>query len=270
MAALRILVTGSSGFFGGFVVDAVRRRGHVPLTTSRRGGDAAVDLCAPGMIAAVTEALQPERVLHLAAMSRLDRCEADPDGAQRVNAWLAGQWAERFGPAAWFTSTDLVFDGRVGGYAENAAPAPLSAYGTSKLQGEEQVLRRGGRVVRLPLLFGPDGDGRGATASLRRALDEGRVVRLFTNEYRTPLHARDAADALVAMAIDGDGAQLSHLPGPERVSRWQLGQRFCAAQGLPTALLEPVECQDPLRPRDVSMVGARCAGRSLDEMLGDG
>ena len=51
--SLRILVTGATGFLGGHVVAAVRAAGHDALTTSRTGGDAAVDLMAPGMIAAV-------------------------------------------------------------------------------------------------------------------------------------------------------------------------------------------------------------------------
>ncbi|HEB54211.1 MAG TPA: NAD-dependent epimerase/dehydratase family protein [bacterium] len=269
MAALRILVTGSTGFLGGFVVDAVRQAGHVPLTTARSGGDVAVDLAAKGMVAAVTEALQPDVVLHLAAMSRLAECDADPAAAARVNTVLAEECARRFGARLLFASTDLVFDGRSAPYAESATPSPLSVYGASKAEGEERVRRHGSRVVRLPLLFGPDAHGRGATAQLRRGFARQSRMALYTNEYRTPLHAADAARALVAAVADPDGPTVFHLPGPERVSRWQLGQRFCAVQGLSMAAIEPVECQDPLRPRDVSLLGELRASRSLDEMLLD-
>jgi len=269
MAALRILVTGSQGFLGGYVVSAIRRAGHVAVTTSRSGGDAQVDLLAPGMVTAVVEALSPDVVLHLAAMSRMGECQSDPQRAAAVNAGLAQLWAERFGARLLFASTDLVFDGRGGPYEEDAPPAPLSVYGATKADGEERVRHHGGRVVRLPLLFGRDERGRGATASLQQAAAAGERYSLFTNEYRTPLHAADAAAALVEFVANPDGPNMFHLPGPERVSRWQLAQRLAAARLLPIEPFEAVECQDPLRPRDVSLAGAWRARRSLDEMLAD-
>jgi len=269
MAALRILVTGSTGFLGRHLVDAVGHAGHVALTTARSGGDAAVDLTQDGMVDAVVEALRPDVVVHAAAMSRMADCQRDPQAAARANTWLPEQWALRFAGRALFTSTDLVFDGAAAPYPEDAATGPRSVYGASKVQGEQAVLRRGGRVVRLPLLFGPDAHGRGATASLRDALEHGRGCRLFTNEYRTPLHAVDAARALVDLVVEPDGPNLLHLPGPERVSRWQFAQRLCAVHGLSAERFEPVECHDPERPRDVSLVGGFRAERSLDEMLLD-
>jgi dTDP-4-dehydrorhamnose reductase len=269
MAQLRILVTGATGFLGGFAVDAVRRAGHVPSTTARSGGDAAVDLAAPGMVDAVLEALRPDRVLHLAAMARLADCKLHPDRALAVNAAVPGRFAERLGDRLLHASTDLVFDGRAAPYAEDAAPSPLSAYGRSKAEGEQRVLAAGGRVARLPLLFGPDERGRGASASLRAALDGGQTVSLFTNEYRSPLHAADAAAGLVELLVRPPATNLVHLPGPERVSRWEFGRRLCQRHGIDTGRLRAVECDDAERPKDVALVGIWGAGRSLAAMLAD-
>lgn len=268
MAPLRILVTGAAGFLGGYVTAAVRAAGHTALTTSRHGGEVAVDLSAPGMIAAVAQALRPDLVLHLAAMARLADCAQEPELAMRVNAWLPAQLAERFGARLLMVSTDLVFDGRQAPYGPADPVAPLSLYGTSKAAGEERVRSHGGRVARLPLLFGPDPYGRGASAQLRATIENG-PVRLFTNEYRTPLHAADAAAALVAHVVQPDGPPLLHLPGPQRVSRYQFGQRLAALHGLDAARLLPVECQDPERPRDVALVGEWRAPRDLTAMLAD-
>lgn len=269
MVSLRLLITGANGFLGTHVAAAARTAGHRVLATSRRGGDVAVDLLAPGMVAAVVQAAAPDVVVHLAAMARLDDCERDPDAALRANAWLPEQFAERFGARLVHVSTDLVFAGTRAPCSPVDPVGPLSVYGQSKAQGEERVRAHGGRVVRLPLLFGPDEKARGATASLRASLQQGRAVSLFTNEYRTPLHARDAAQALVELAAMPDGPGLVHLAGPERVSRWELGSRFVRAHGLPLELLQPVECQDPLRPRDVSLASDWQATRSLSAMLAD-
>ena len=267
MAALRILVTGATGFLGAHATAALRARGHVVRTVARRAADVAVDLCAPGMVAAVVQATSPDLVLHLAAMSRIADCERDPDAAWRANAWLPEQFAERFGARLLYVSTDLVFDGRAAPCAEDAPVAPLSVYGSTKAEGERAACAHGGRVVRLPLLFGPDAHGRGATASLRLALSVGRPVHLYTNEYRTPLHAGDAAALLADLLPDVEGPRLVHLPGPERCSRWEFGRRFCAVHGLGTELLVPTECEDATRPRDVALTGGIVPRRSLDEML---
>lgn len=264
-----MLITGAGGFLGGYVAAAARAAGHRVLTTSRRGGDVAVDLLGPGMVAAVVQAAQADVVVNLAAMARLDDCEHDPAAAQRANAWLPEQFAARFGARLLHVSTDLVFPGTRAPYSSLDPVAPLSSYGRSKAEGEERVRRHGGRVVRLPLLFGPDGKGRGATASLRESLRQGREVSLYTNEYRAPLHAADAAAALVELAIAPDGPGVVHLAGPERVSRWELGRRFASAQALPLDRLRPIECQDPLRPRDVALATDWRAPRSLAAMLAD-
>lgn len=269
MPALRILVTGADGFLGGHAQAAVRAAGHVLLTTSRKAGDAAVDLTTPGIAGALAQALRPDVVLHLAAMARLGDCERDAERARAVNAAATAALAERFGARLLAVSTDLVFDGRRAPYAAGDPPSPLSAYGRSKVEGEELAAAHGARVVRLPLLFGPDARGRGASASLRAELAAGRPAGLFVDEYRTPLHAADAARALVAMVVDPAGPRLVHLAGPERLSRWEFGRRLCARHGLPLELLQPIECHDPLRPRDASLRSDVPPARSFDEMLAD-
>lgn len=267
MSSFRVLVTGAVGFLGPFVVDELRRRGHEAITTARSGGDVRADLTHDGVLRELLLAAAPDAVVHLAAMSKLSDCNADPSRAQAVNAVLPAALAERLGPRLLVVSTDLVFDGRGAPYASVDPPAPLSAYGVSKAEGEAQALARGARVVRLPLLFGPDPRGRGATAMIRQALGEGRGLSLYTNEYRTPLHAADAAAALCELALLQGGPQLVHVAGAERVSRWELGLRFCQAQGLPIAGLQPIECMASDRPRDVSLRSDWPVGRDLDAML---
>ena len=131
------------------------------------------------------------------------------------------------------------------------------------------VLAAGGRVARLPLLFGPDRLGRGATGMIRKAMAQQQPVTLFTNEYRTPLHAADAARGLVEVLFAQRSAPIVHLPGPERLSRWELGVLLCARHGIARDLLVPRECQDPLRPRDVALRGAWQPSRDLAAMLAD-
>jgi dTDP-4-dehydrorhamnose reductase len=267
MARFRVLVTGWSGFLAPFVAGELERRGHAVTTTGRTAGDHPADLADPAARKEVLARVKPDLCVNLAAMSRMADCGTDPERARQVNAHLPAAMAHALGERLLHVSTDLVFDGHSPPYGEDATASPLSAYGASKAEGEERVLRAGGRVARLPLLFGPDPRDRGATGMVRAGLRERRAVTLFTNEYRTPLHAADAAMGLCDVLLLQGGPGLVHLPGPERVSRWELGRRFCALQGLPGDLLQPAECQDAGRPRDVSLRGVWEAPRSLDEML---
>lgn len=269
MAPPRILVTGSTGFLGPFVVIALQERGFEVVTTSRSGGDAAVDLAQRGSIGAVAEALAPDFVINLAAMSRMADCKADPALAHRVNAELPGELAARFGDRLLHTSTDLVFDGRAGPYREHDATAPLSDYGESKVAGEELVRQHGGRIARLPLLFGANAANRGASGMVRTAFADNAPLSLFTNEYRTPLHVRDTAIGLAELCTLRAAPQVLHMPGPERCSRWEFGRRLCLLHDLDAGCLLPVECQDPMRPRDTSLAGEWRAQRTLDQMLAE-
>lgn len=268
MAQPRVLVTGATGFFGPFVVAELRRAAQV-VTLARRGADLCCDIADPAALAAALAAARADHVVHLAAMSRIATCAGDAAGARAVNATAAAEIAARFGPRLLYVSTDLVFDGRSAPYGPLDAVGPLSAYGQSKAEGEERVLAAGGRVVRLPLLFGHDAAGRGATAMIRSGLAAGRTVALFTNEYRSPLHARDGARGVAELLFRPDSPPVEHLPGPERLSRWDFGTRFCALHRLPRELLRAVECQDATRPRDVSFRGRWQPPRDLDAMLRD-
>jgi dTDP-4-dehydrorhamnose reductase len=269
MRRFRVLVTGATGFLAPVVASELRRRGHAVSTTSRSAGDRPADLTDGNARYELLQWTRPELVLHAAARASMAACARDPEGSRVLNALVPEALAKELGRRLVLVSTDLVFDGRSPPYAAGDPVAPLSVYGSTKAEGEERVLAAGGRVARLPLLFGPDSRHRGATGMVRAAVAEARPLLLYTNEYRTPLHVADAARGLADLLVLEAGPTVVHLPGPERISRWAFGRRFCAAHGLPADLLQPAECQDAARPRDVSLTGEWHPGRSLDAMLAD-
>ncbi|MGE0143778.1 MAG: NAD(P)-dependent oxidoreductase [Planctomycetota bacterium] len=264
----RILLTGASGYFGRHVFAELRSAGLDVVTAGRRGQDLALDLTQVDSIRQAMVVARPNVVVHLAALSTMAACESDPTLAQRINADCVPELAEsveRF----WFVSTDLVFNGRAAPYRTKDPVSPLSAYARTKVFGEMHALALGGGVIRLPLLFGPSHDGKhGATDMIRHAITAGRSLDLFDDEFRTPLHVVDAARAVVGLCRDARGG-LAHVAGPERVSRHELGLRFARAHELPSDGLRRAPSSDPLRPRDVSLVGDVPLSRDLDAMLRD-
>lgn len=264
----RVLLTGASGFLGRYVAARVPADA-VELLTPAHGGEAGLDLTDPAASARVVAAQRPDVVLHLAALSAMAACERDPALALQVNAHATAALC-RVAPRLVFASTDLVFGGDRAPYAAADAPRPRSVYGRTKVRGEEAVVGAArGLVVRLPLLFGRSFDAtRGATDMIRHAVALGRELTLFTDEFRTPLHAADAADALWRLAL-ADVTGVVHVAGRERLSRWDLGRRFVALVGLDAAKLVPAPSTSALRPKDVALRSDVQPARVLDAALAE-
>lgn len=169
---------------------------------------------------------RPDLIIHCAALSRSPDCQADPARARRENVevtrTLAGLGAEI---AFVFFSTDLVFDGRRGGYREEDALNPLSVYGETKAVAEGLVLANPAHlVVRTSLNGGRSLRGdRGFNEELRRAWAAGRATRLFVDEFRSPIAAAATAAAVWELACQRVSG-IYHVAGAERLSRWEIGQ----------------------------------------------
>lgn len=264
----RVVVTGSTGYLGHYLVRELETRAVEWLTAGRRDCDLTLDLDQIDAICPLLDGYRPEILIHAAALSSLKACDTDLERARRVNVEATARLARESSGRCLFVSTDLVFDGQNAPYGIDDTPRPVNEYGRTKALAEEAVVRHGGRVVRIPLLFGPSFDHRrGATDAIRHAT---APVPLFSNEWRTPLHVADAAKRLVDLALaepTARRASIHHLAGPERVTRLELGQRFLRATRLERQIV-PTVCDDPERPRDVSLTG-EVVGRSLDAALAE-
>lgn len=258
---LRVLLTGASGYLGHWLAPLLEIHPGVELVTAGRGRESDVPLYLDDAKAVrlALEVVAPDMILNAAACSRMSECEADPDLARRINVEAVRALAST-GARLLQVSTDLVFDGTRAPYSSSDPPSPVSVYGRTKADGESAAAGPDNLVVRLPLLFGPSFDGkRGATDMIRAGLDAGRPMHLYDNEYRTPLHVADAAQALVGLLLDASETGIVHLAGADRLSRYELALRFCQAAGVQLVDCHAVDCSSPLRPPDVSLVGRKAA-----------
>ena len=128
-----------------------------------------------------------------------------------------------------FISTDLVFDGRTGNYAETDSVNPLSVYAETKVAAERIVLANPRHtIIRTSLNGGvsPAGD-RGFNEQLRLAFADGKKLNLFTDEFRNPIPARVTAQAVWELALQ-NRTGIYHVAGSEKLSRWEMGQLIAA------------------------------------------
>jgi dTDP-4-dehydrorhamnose reductase len=223
-----VWITGAGGLIGSYLVRAAPRFAPdvtvVALTRHR------LELTDAAAVRAAFRLQNPQLVIHCAAITSSPECEANPALARKVNVEVTALLAELAADIPlFFMSTDLVFDGRIGRYDETASVNPLSLYAATKVAAEQIVLANPRHtVIRTSLNGGtsPSGD-RGFNEQTRRAWQGGRTVRLFTDEYRSPIAAEVTARAIWELAaLNRPG--LYHVAGSERLSRWQIGQLLAA------------------------------------------
>ncbi len=278
----RWVLTGASGLLGGHVL---ARLGAVSATADRHSPWAilaltgkqpapasparteSIDLAQPAELHRAVDNFAPTHILHVGGMTAVSDCHRQPQHAARVNAdstRVLAELAARRAARLVYVSTDMVFDGQQAPYRETDTPRPLSVYGRTKLAAE-RALRGLDRavVVRLPLMYGFPSTPRATTfAQQIDALRRRVALRLFIDEYRTPVWVRDAAAALIGITRS-EIAGVLHVAGPQRLSRYELVERFARLLGVDGPLLEPVsritvDAPEP-RPADLSLSGARFA-----------
>jgi dTDP-4-dehydrorhamnose reductase len=167
----RVLVTGAAGMLGSQLllsaprgVEAVGTDLVAAPTGNPRVAHPGVDLNARAELEKLFDSLAPlSGVVHCAAYTAVDKAEEDEPRALQVNAEAPRVIAEvcaARGIHMVHVSTDFVFDGeKRTPYGPEDAPRPLSAYGRTKLAGEQRVLRAlpTAAIVRTQWLYGPRG-----------------------------------------------------------------------------------------------------------------
>lgn len=211
-AKRRWLVIGAEGMLGHDLMSAITEAGHEAI-----GADLpAVDITSDESVRAALDGASPAVVVNAAAFTAVDAAEEQEAIALRVNGHgpgvLARAIAERPQVNLVHLSTDYVFSGEATApYGEDALPAPRSAYGRTKLVGEEQVhlhLPDRSHVVRTAWLYGLHGPNFIATMlSLESSRPEVAVV---DDQRGQPTWSWDLARQIVALADSGAPAGTYH------------------------------------------------------------
>ncbi len=197
---MRVVVTGCEGQ----VARALAERAPAFGVTLIAIGRPALDLEQPETIAPALAAAQPDAIVNAAAFTAVDLAESDEATANRVNATGAGEVAaaaRQLGVPVIQISTDYVFDGALDRpYREDDPTGPISAYGRSKLAGEEAVAAatRDHAILRTAWVYSPFGKNFVRTM-LRLGLERSEVG-VVGDQFGSPTDAFAIADAVLAVA----------------------------------------------------------------------
>ncbi|MBI1952807.1 MAG: SDR family oxidoreductase [Candidatus Omnitrophica bacterium] len=267
---MRILITGACGLLGAHLtahlasvheVTGMDRNpwwGRVPVPILQG------DLTQPNWIEDQIREIKPEWVIHCAALADVDRCEQEPDLADRLNAQLTRRIAGAVGDRArlMYISTDGVFKGDRPWAREEWPAAPQTVYGRTKREGELAVEQRVARPLVVRTNFYGWSSGRKKTAGewLTEALRLGKPITLFHDFYFTPIYVADLVERL-AILMESEAVGTFHVAGRERVSKYEFGTLLAECAGFSMSCvrrdsMEQAHWVAP-RPKDMSLASGR-------------
>lgn len=189
---IRILLTGASGQIGAELKQLLPELGNL-IAPDRK----ALDLTNVGALRSAIRAIKPDLIVNAAAYTAVDQAEDEPEVARAVNAAAPAVIAEE-ARAAYAAvvhySTDYVFDGEKSGpYNESDVPRPLSAYGSSKLAGEQAIIAAGipHLILRTSWIYGARGVN--FMRTILRLSHEREELRVVDDQFGAPTWCRSVA-----------------------------------------------------------------------------
>jgi len=262
---VKVLVTGAGGMLAQAVVPALEAAGHTVRPLAR----AALDVTNADAVRGAVREARPDWVCHLAAWTDVDGCEADEARASRVNGEGAGHAAAAAaaaGAAVLAVSTDYVFPGDDPRPRREDDPVgPASAYGRSKLAGEQAVRAANPRhvVVRTAWLYGRG--GRNFVDTIRARALAGGPLRVVDDQRGSPTWTHDLAEALVGL-MERDAHGTVHATNEGDCTWHEFACEICRLAGadVDVARLSSAELARPARRPAFSVLDT---GR-LERLLG--
>ena len=245
----RWLVTGAGGMLGRDLMTALRQHATEVTGLDRK----ALDITDRSAAADAVADVKPDVVVNCAAWTAVDDAEAAEAAALAVNGDGAANLAAgctAAGARLVQVSTDYVFDGSAGRpYAEDAVPAPRTAYGRTKLAGERavrQTLPDSAYVVRTAWLYGAHGPNFVKTMmSLCRSRP---FVDVVDDQRGQPTWTADVADRIIALISSGAPPGVYHATSSGETTWWGLSREVFRLLGADPSRVRPVTSADFPRP----------------------
>ncbi|MCE6992290.1 dTDP-4-dehydrorhamnose reductase [Dyadobacter sp. CY323] len=257
MKKRRILITGSNGLLGQKLVELLTQQAgfetiatakgpnRLPITGGYRYME--MDITDPDQVEAVFGETQPEIVIHTAAMTNVDQCELEKEACWKLNVTAVEnliQACKKYNVFLQHLSTDFIFDGKSGPYKEEDSPNPISFYGWSKYAAEKAVIHSGieWAIARTVLVYGIAHDMSRSNIILwvKKSLQEGKQIKVVTDQFRTPTLAEDLAMGCFLIA-EKKAQGIFHISGKDFLTPFEMAIMAADYFSLDKSLISPTD-----------------------------
>lgn len=204
----------------------------------------------------------PQVIIHTAALTNVDYCEANPREAYLLNVEATRNLLEAcrdIGRQFVYISTDFVFDGVKGRYNEDDKTNPLNVYGKTKLEGERAVIESGLNflVVRTSIYGWNVLPKESFVETIINRLRQGQALTPFADQEFTPIYTETLGEIILDL-LKRQKNGLYHIASSEIVSKYKFATLVAEEFGLQTKLLQPTLSSKvdfkSKRPNNVSLV----------------
>jgi len=253
------LITGAGGMLGQDLESLLRATG-AQVTGVSRG---ALDITDGPAVTALLDQVRPDVVVNCAAWTAVDDAEGHEDRALAVNGSGVANLATgcaRVGARLMQPSTDYVFSGTgvpttgvpgtgAAPYAEDDEPAPRTAYGRSKLAGEQAVLRilpDAGYVLRTAWLYGAHGPN--FVRTMIRLEAAGDTVAVVDDQHGQPTWTADVARQILLLARSDAKPGVYHATATGETTWFGLARAVFELLGADPGRVTPTSSSELARP----------------------
>ena len=263
---MKILITGSNGLLGQKLVYQLLQTPGITVIATSKGENRisrkdgyeyySLDISNREEVLNTIGKVKPDCIINTAAMTNVDACELDPAGCKALNVDAVNFIIEAIQNSDTHLihlSTDFVFDGESGPYAEEDTPNPLSIYAKSKLESELAVMNSGDNwtIIRTIIIYGVTDDSQRSNLVLwtKSSLEQHKKINVITDQFRSPTLAEDLADACISAALR-HATGIFHVAGPEEDtdSIINLVKKIAIFYNLDTSLINPVSSAELKQP----------------------
>ena len=252
---MRILVTGSNGLLGQKLVELLLTKDDYLIATAKstlaidlpKGEFHSLDITNPDEIQKVIQQSKPDVIINTAAMTQVDHCETEREKCWANNVTAVESLVkvcEKTKTHLIHVSTDFIFDGTRGPLDESEKPNPLSYYGESKLAAEVAIQKSNidWAILRTVLVFGVTKDMSRSNIVLwvKKSLEEGKVINVVNDQWRTPTLAEDLAMGCYLAAtkkIKG----IYNISGDEMMTPYDIAIKTADFFGLDKSLIQQTD-----------------------------
>lgn len=252
---MKIAITGANGFTGqhvtqffaskGFQVHAISR-GVARFETLSPIQYHSCDLTDMPSVEMVFNTIQPDWIIHIAAMSKPDECHINRENCllQNVQATIhVGKAALKYQARFIYFSTDFIF-GENGPHGEEDQAAPLNFYGESKLQAEIWVKEHIPKyvILRPVFIYGPElpGSRPSFIQWVQKQLLQGNTIKVVNDQQRTPTFVSDICTGLETIIVENHNG-IFHLAGAEIITPYEMALEVANCLSLNPNLIEAVD-----------------------------
>ncbi|BDQ31816.1 dTDP-4-dehydrorhamnose reductase [Nitrosopumilus zosterae] len=259
-------MTGSTGLVGRQVVrDLVRKNYEVYACYNRIkpefGIPVNLDLSKTDKIISVLHSINPNIIIHLAAITDLEKCEIQREQAVLINTdstRILARESTKLGAFFIYVSTDYVFDGTEGYRKEDDITNPLNIYGKSKLDGEIAIRDSTSKyaIIRTSTPFGLHSTKKSFPLWIKENLEGGKETSVLIDQFTSPTYVPNLSKMIIEVTLK-QIIGIIHLAGATRISRYEFAIMIAEKLDLDKSLLKPIKIQDmnwkATRPKDSSL-----------------